>query len=156
MLHNYYSIHKHCARGKTSSKTNFSWSCSPPSRPLSNCSGMATSGKPSTKFPLGELEQQEPLPLSVSISWNAQKYYYFSTFLKSLDPVELWNFEVIFKLWYHFYKLQYVLHNYYWIHKHLYHSRNLKKLRFHGQEYLRAAAPSGPLSYCFGITQSRR
>ena len=29
---------------------------------------------------------------------------------------------------------------------------DLQKLLFHGQEYLRAAAPSGPLSYCFGIT----
>ena len=28
----------------------------------------------------------------------------------------------------------------------------LQKLLFHGQEYLRAAARSGPLSYCFGIT----
>ena len=28
----------------------------------------------------------------------------------------------------------------------------LQKLLFHGQEYLRAAAPAGPLSYCFGIT----
>jgi len=27
---------------------------------------MATSGKPSTRFPLGELEGQEPLPLSFS------------------------------------------------------------------------------------------
>ena len=27
----------------------------------------------------------------------------------------------------------------------------LRKRLFHGQEYLRAAAPSGPLSYCFGI-----
>ena len=26
----------------------------------------------------------------------------------------------------------------------------LRKMLFHGQEYLRAAAPSGPLSYCFG------
>ena len=26
-------------------------------------------------------------------------------------------------------------------------SNDLKKLLFHGQEYLRAAAPSGPLSY---------
>ena len=28
----------------------------------------------------------------------------------------------------------------------------LQKLLFHGQEYRRAAAPAGPLSYCFGIT----
>ena len=30
----------------------------------------------------------------------------------------------------------------------------LRKLLFHGQEYRRAAAPSGPLSYCFGMATS--
>ena len=30
----------------------------------------------------------------------------------------------------------------------------LQKLLFHGQEYRRAAAPSGPLSYCFGMATS--
>ena len=33
-----------------------------PSGPLGYCFGMATTGKPSTKFPLGELEGQEPPP----------------------------------------------------------------------------------------------
>ena len=37
------------------------------------------------------------------------------------------------------------------IHKHLHRSRHLQKLLFHGPAHLRAAVPSGPLSYCFGI-----
>jgi hypothetical protein len=28
---------------------------------------------------------------------------------------------------------------------------HIQKLLFHGQEYLRAAAPAGPLCYCFGM-----
>ena len=30
----------------------------------------------------------------------------------------------------------------------------LRKPLFHGQEYRRAAAPAGPLSYCFGMATS--
>ena len=33
-------------------------------------------------------------------------------------------------------------------------SNDLQKLLFHSQEYLRAAAPSGPLSYYFGMATS--
>ena len=78
----------------------------------------------------------------------------FSTFWKSPGWIELWNFKVIFIFQYHFYKLQYVLQNKFVIHKHLHRSRHLQKLIFHGQEYRRAAAPSGPLTYCFGMATS--
>ena len=62
-----------------------------PFGPLSYCFGMATSGKPSTWFPLGELEGQEPLPLSFSRKFEIflKTNPHFSTFLKSLDPIEL-------------------------------------------------------------------
>ena len=33
-------------------------------------------------------------------------------------------------------------------------SNNLQKLLFHGPAHVRAAVPSGPLSYCFGTTTS--
>ena len=44
-----------------------------PSGPLSYCFGTATSGKPSTWLPLGELEGQEHLPAII---------FHFSDFLK--------------------------------------------------------------------------
>ena len=114
---------------------------------------MATSGKPSTKFPLGELEGQEPLPLSFSRKFeNFKKSHNFSTFWKSLAPIELWNFKVIFIFQYLLCKLQYILYNNYENSQALSESKHLQKLLLHGQEYRRAAAPSGPLSYCFGIT----
>jgi hypothetical protein len=52
---------------------------------------MATSGEPSTWLPLGKLEGQEPLPLTVSRKFEIfkKKKQHFSTFSKSLDPIEL-------------------------------------------------------------------
>ena len=49
---------------------------------------MATSAKPSTWFPLGELEGQEPLPLSFFnfFKFSKTKSSFFN-FLKSLDPI---------------------------------------------------------------------
>ena len=84
----------------------------------------------------------------------SKKSHHFSTFLKSLAPIELWNFKVIFKLQYHFYKLQYVLQNNYDNSQARSESDDLQKLVFRGQAYLRAAAPAGPLSYCFGMATS--
>jgi len=96
----------------------------------------------------GNSKGRSPTALIFQKIWNFQKKtHHFSTFSKSSDPIELWNFKVIFIFQYHFYKLKHVLHNNPWIHKHLHHSRHLQKLLFHGQEYRRAAAPSGPLSY---------
>ena len=86
-----------------------------PSGPLCFCFGiMATSGEPSTWLPLGKLEGQGPCPPSFSRKFEIfKKSHHFSTFSKSLAPIELWHFKVIFNIQYHFYKLQYVLHNYY-------------------------------------------
>ena len=76
---------------------------------------------------------------------------HFLTFSKSLDPIELWNFKVIFNIQYHFYKLQYVLHNNYVDSQTLSESNDLQKLLFHGPAHRRAAAPAGPRSYCCGM-----
>ena len=66
---------------------------------------MATSGKPSTWFPLGKLEGQEPLPLSFSRNFEICK--------KNLVIFELLQksgvFKVIFTLQYHFYKFKTIL-----------------------------------------------
>ena len=78
----------------------------------------------------------------------------FFNFYKNPGWIELWNFKVNSIFQYYFYKLQYVLHNYYWIHRHLNRGRHLQKLIFHGPAHLRAAVPSGPLSYCFGTATS--
>jgi len=116
---------------------------------------MATSGEPSTWLPLGKLEMQEPFPLSFSRKFEIfKKSPHFSTFLKSSAPIELWNFKVIFKLQCHFYKLQYVLQNNYDNSQARSESDDLQKLVFRGQAYLRATAPAGPLSYCFGMATS--
>ena len=51
---------------------------------------MATSGKPSTKFPLGELEGQEPLLLLFSRKFeNFKKISSFSNFYKNPGWIEL-------------------------------------------------------------------
>ena len=47
-----------------------------------------------------------------------------------------------------------MLHNYYCNSQALPEYNDLQKPLFHGQEYRRAAAPSGPLSYCFGMATS--
>ena len=114
-------IHKHLHRSRHLQKLLFHGKeylrAAAPPGPLSDCFGMATSGEPSTWLPPGELEGQEPLPLSFSRKFGFfKKSRHFSTFWKSLDPIELWNFKVIHTFQYHFYKLQHVLQNYYWIH----------------------------------------
>ena len=86
--------------------------------------------------------------------WNFQKSHNFPTFWKSLDPIELWNFKVVFNIRHHFYKLQYLLQNYSVNHTTLPVRNVLQKLLFHDQEHLRAAAPSCPLSDCFGMATS--
>ena len=67
-----------------------------PSGPLSYCFGItATSGKPSPKFPLGELEGQEPLPPSFVYHFSEfsttknQKSRHFPTFSKCPGWIEL-------------------------------------------------------------------
>ena len=52
------------------------------------------------------------------------------------------------------YKLQYLLHNNYDNSQALSGIKDLQKLLFHGPAHVRAAAPSGPLSYCFGTATS--
>ena len=53
--------------------------------------------------------------LEVEISMKNLKIFKkiikFSTFLKSLDPIELWNFKVSSIFHYHLYKLQHLLHS---------------------------------------------
>ena len=59
---------------------------------------------------------------------------------------------MIFKLQYNFYKLQKLLHGNYGDSQALSVSNDLQKLLLHGPAHRRAAAPAGPLSYCFAIT----
>ena len=66
-----------------------------------------------------------------------KKNYYFLIVWRRPGPIELWNFKIMFTLWFHFYKLQYVLHNNLWIHKHSSWGDHLPKLLFHCQNYLR-------------------
>ena len=75
----------------------------------------------------------------------------FFNFCKSLGPIELWNFKVISAFQFHFHKLQYVLQNNYWIHKHTFSNECSSKTTFSWLEHRRAAAPAGALSYCFGM-----
>ena len=152
MLHNNPWIHKHLHRSRHLQKLIFHGPAhrraAAPSGPLSYCFGMATSGEPSTWLPLGKLEGQEPLPLLFSRNFEIfEKSHHFSTFWKSLEWIELWNFKVSSIFQYHFYKLQYMLQNYY-SHSH----DTFTWLLFHGRIYRGALVPSGSLSYCFGIT----
>ena len=132
VLQNYHVIHKHLHRSNSKPTVN---------RQSGFRSGSSKGRSPSRSF-------------SRNFENFKKKKSSFSTFLKSLEWIDLWNFKVIFKLWYHFYKLQYVLHNNYRDSQALSGSNDLQKLLFHGQEYRRAAAPSGPLSYCFGMATS--
>ena len=82
----------------------------------------------------GNSKGRSPISLSFFIFCgffkNFKKYLHFSTFLECPGWIELWNFKVNFTLQYHFYKLQYVLYNNPWIHKHHSSSNHLWKQLF--------------------------
>ena len=105
---------------------------------------MAASGKPSTKFPLGELEGQERLPLLIPHIFQIFEIFKNNLFIFQLLQKSGTDRTLKFQSHFHtlilFYKLQYVLHNNYGDSQAFSESNDLQKLLFHGPAHLRAAA----------------
>jgi hypothetical protein len=120
---------------------------------------MATSGKPSNKFPLGELEGQEPSNDHVLIFCleilNFQNNLFNFQLLQKSGTDRTLKFQSCFS------QFDIISANFNMSSTTIFGFRStpigaqiFKKLLFHSQEYCRAAAPSGPLSHCFGMATS--